>query len=103
MFAPLVDPAGLAETETRGRTAALMEDAASRPGHAAGAKMPSVLDIFADVADIAGRTVDDGAMGPAVTACRGMTMLPCDAAEACRAGGGGGGGPSRRATRGARA
>ena len=87
MFVSLVDPAGLVDMEACGRTAALMEEAAQRSGYAAGARMASLLkDIFADVAEIAGRAVDDGARGPADVAYGDMMMLLRDAADAYRAG-----------------
>ena len=87
MFISLVDPAGLVDMDTCGRTAALMEAAASRSGYKAGAKMASTLAaIFADMSEIAGRTVDDGAMGPTDIAYREIMEVLYDTAEAYRAG-----------------
>ena len=89
MFISLVDPAGLVDMDACRRTAGLMEEAASRSGYAAGAKMASILaGIFAGVAEIAGRPVDDGAMGPTDIAYRDMMVLLYDTAEAYGAGDG---------------
>ena len=87
MFVSLVDPAGLVDMDTCGKTAALMEEEASRSGYKAGAKMASTLAaIFADMKEIAGRTVDDGAMGPTDIAYREIMEVLYDTAEAYRAG-----------------
>ena len=87
MFVSLVDPAGLVDMDACGRTAALMEEAASRSGYEAGAKMASSLAaIFADMKEIAGRTVGDGAMGPVDMAYAEIMGVLYDAAEAYRAG-----------------
>ena len=64
MFVSLVDPAGLLDMEACRRTAGRMEEAASRSGYEAGARMASILsDMFAATDDIADRPVEDGSLG----------------------------------------
>ena len=88
MFVSLVDPAGLLDMEACGRTAGRMEKAASRSGYEAGARMASILaDIFAATDDIAGRPVEDGALGHAGFARQFMMAVLRDTAEAYRDGG----------------
>ena len=88
MFISLVGPAGLADMEACGRTAGRMEEAASRAGYEAGARMASILaDIFAAVDDMAGRPVEDGAMGHTDLACQFMLDVLYETAEAYRDGG----------------
>ena len=87
-FVSLVDPAGLLDMEACGRTAGRLEKAASRSGYEAGARMASILaDIFAAVDDIAGRPVEDGALGHTRVACRSMRGVLYETAEAHRDGG----------------
>ena len=63
MFVSLAGPAGLLYMEECLKLAGRMGDAASRSGYGAGARMASALaGIFADMADIANRSVDDGAL-----------------------------------------
>ena len=74
MFVSLVDPAGLLDMEACRRTAGRMEEAASRSGYEAGARMASILsDMFAAMDDMAGRPVEDGSLGHA-EAARGFMM-----------------------------
>ena len=88
MFISLVGPAGLLDMEACGGTAGRMEEAASRAGYEAGARMASILaDIFEAVDDIAGRPVEDGALGHAGIARRFMMGVLRGAAEAYRDGG----------------
>ena len=88
MFVSLVDPAGLVDTDKCGRTAALMEEASSRSGYVAGARMSCLLaGIFADVGHIAGRQVEDGVLDHAFVAAQCMMDALLGAAEACREGG----------------
>ena len=87
-FVSLVDPAGLLDMEACGRTAGRMEEAASRSGYEAGARMASILaDMFAATDDIAGRPVEDGALGHAGIARRFMMGALRGTAEAYRDGG----------------
>ena len=87
-FVSLVDPAGLLDMEACVRAAGRMEEAASRSGYEAGARMASILaDIFEAVDDIAGRPVEDGALGHAGIARRFMMGVLYEAAEAYRDGG----------------
>ena len=87
MLASLVDPAGLLDTERCGRTAALMEEAASRSGYEAGARMSRILaDIFDDAGHIADMPVEDGALDHAFVASERMKEALSGAAEACREG-----------------
>ncbi len=88
MFISLVDPAGLLDMEKCSRTAGLMADSASRSGYRAGARMASLLiDIFADMADIVNRPVEDGALGCTQNGFRHMIGVLYDTARAYRAGG----------------
>ena len=88
MFVSLVDPAGLLDMEACGRTVGFMADAASRSGYRAGARMSSILaGIFADMADIANRPVEDGALGHADIAFQHMIGVLYDTAKAYRGGG----------------
>ena len=87
MFISLVDPAGLLDMEACGRTAGRMEEAASRSGYKAGARMASILaDIFAAIDDMAGRPVEDGALGHTEVACRFMLGVLRGTAEVYRDG-----------------
>ena len=88
MFVSLVDPAGLLDMDKCGRTANLMADAASRSGYRAGARMASLLiGIFADMADIVNRPVEDGALRHTFVAFRHMIGALYDTARAYRDGG----------------
>ena len=87
MFVSLVDPAGLLDMEACRRTAGRMEEAASRSGYEAGARMASLLtDIFAATDDIAGRPVEDGSLGHTEVACQFMMGVLYDTARAYRDG-----------------
>ena len=87
-FVSLVDPAGLLDMEACVRIAGRMEEAASRSGYEAGARMSSILaDMFAATDDIAGRPVEDGALGHAGIARRFMMGVLRGTAEAYRDGG----------------
>ena len=89
MFVSLVDPAGLLDTERCGRTAALMEEEASRSGYAAGVRMSRLLAaIFADVDHIASWRVEDGVLDHAFVAAQCMMDALLGTAEAYREGGG---------------
>ncbi len=84
-FVTLVNPAGLLDMEWCGAAAGRMRDAAVRSGYGAGAKMSSLLaDVFAAMADIAGRPVGDGALGHAEAAHLSMMRVLCGAARAYR-------------------
>ena len=84
---PLVDPAGLLDMERCGEIAGRMEEAASRSGYGAGARMASILgDVFADVADIVNRPVEDGALHYTTSACREMRALLYGTAKSYREG-----------------
>ena len=88
MFVSLVDPAGLLDMDRCGRTAGLMADSASRSGYRAGAKMASLLaGIFADMADISSRPVEDGALGHTQIGFRHMIGVLYGTARAYRDGG----------------
>ena len=88
MFVSLVDPAGLLDTEKCGRTAALMEEAASRAGYEAGARMSRLLaGIFEDLGHIADMPVEDGVLDHTSIAARYMMEALFDTAEAYREGG----------------
>ena len=88
MFISLVDPAGLLDMEKCSRTACLMADSASRSGYRAGAKMASLLaGIFADMADIVNRPVEDGVLGHTQNGFFHMIGVLYDTARAYRAGG----------------
>ena len=88
MFVSLVDPAGLLDMDRCGRTAGLMADSASRSGYRADARMASLLiGIFADMADIVNRPVEDGALGHTQIGFRHMIGVLYDTARAYRAGG----------------
>ena len=88
MFVSLVDPAGLLDMEKCSRTAGLMADSASRSGYRAGARMASLLaGIFADMAYISNRPVEDGALGHTQIGFRHMIGVLYDTAEAYRDGG----------------
>ncbi len=87
MFVSLVDPAGLLDMEACRRTAASMEEAASRSGYEAGARMASILsDMFAATDDIAGRPVEDGSLGHTWVAHGFIMGVLYDTAEAYRDG-----------------
>ena len=89
-FVSLVDPAGVLDMERAGRAAAGMREAASRSGYANGARMAGLLaDTFADVAEISGRPVDDGALYHTSDAFRRMMTLLYGTAESYRDGGDG--------------
>ena len=86
-FVSLVDPAGLLDMEACVRIAGRMEEAASRSGYEAGARMSSILaDMFAATDDIAGRPVEDGALGHTGVACQFMLGVLYETAEAYRDG-----------------
>ena len=88
MFVSLVDPAGLLAMDRCGRTATPMADAASRSGYSAGARMASALaGIFVDIGDMAGRPVEDGALGHMGNAFWHMNGVLYDTAVAYRGGG----------------
>ncbi len=88
MFVSLVDPAGLLDMEACGMTAGRMEEAASRTGYEAGAKMASILsDMFATTDDIAGRPVEDGSLGHTGIAHGFLMGVLRSTAEAYRDGG----------------
>ena len=88
MFVSLVDPAGLLDMDRCGRTAGLMADSASRSGYQAGGRMASLLaGIFADMADIVNRPVEDGALGHTQNGFFHMINVLYDTAKAYRAGG----------------
>ena len=87
MLVSLVDPAGLLDTEGCRRTAALMEEAASRAGHEAGARMARLLaDIFEDLGHVADMQVEDGVLDDAPVASWNMKRVLFDTADACREG-----------------
>ena len=88
MFVSLVDPAGLLDMDRCTRTANLMADAASRSGYNADARMASLLiGIFADMAEMANRPVEDGALGHTLIGFRHMIGVLYDTARAYRDGG----------------
>lgn len=88
MFVSLAGPAGLLDMEECLGLAGRIGDAASRSGYGAGAKMAAALaGIFADVADIVNRPVDDGALGYTYDAFQSMMGVLYDAGEAYRDGG----------------
>ena len=88
MFVSLAGPAGLLDMEECLGLAGRMGDAASRSGYGAGARMASSLaGIFADVADIVNRPVDDGALDWTYDAFQSMMGVLYDAGEAYRDGG----------------
>lgn len=87
-FVSLAGPAGLLDMEECLKLAGRMGDAASRSGYGAGARMASALaGIFADMADIANRSVDDGALEYTYDAFQSMMGVLYDAGEAYRDGG----------------
>ena len=88
MFVSLVDPAGLLDMEKCAETAGRMRRSALESGYRAGADMSSSLaGIFADIADISGRPVDDGVLCHTYMASSWMLEVLYDTAEAYRAGG----------------
>ena len=88
MFVSLAGPAGLLDMEKCLETAGRMGDAASRSGYGAGARMAaSLAGIFADVADIVNRPVDDGAIDGTYDAFRSMMGVLFGAGEEYRSGG----------------
>ena len=88
MFVSLAGPAGLLDMEKCLDTAGRMGDAASRSGYGAGARMAaSLAGIFADVADIVNRPVDDGAIDSTYNAFRSMMGVLFGAGEEYRSGG----------------
>ena len=87
LFVSLVDPAGLLDMERCGEIAGRMEEAASRSGYGAGARMASILgDVFADVANIVNRPVEEGALYYTTSACREMRPLLYGTAKSYREG-----------------
>ena len=88
MFISLVDPAGLLDMEACRRMAGRMEEAASRTGYRAGARMAAILsDMFAAADDIADRPVEDGSLGHTWVSHGFMMGALYDTAEAYRDGG----------------
>ena len=88
MFVSLAGPAGLLDMEKCLETAGRMGDAASRSGYGAGERMAaSLAGIFADVADIVNRPVDDGALDSTYDAFRSMMGVLYGAGEEYRSGG----------------
>ena len=83
----LVDPAGLMDMGSCGRTAALMEDESSRAGYAAGVRMSRLwAAIFADIDYIAGMPVEDGVLDHAYIAVRHMKEVLFAMSDAYRDG-----------------
>ena len=88
MFVSLAGPAGLLDMEKCLEVAGRMGDAASRSGYGAGERMAaSLAGIFADVADIVNRPVDDGALDSTYDAFRSMMGVLYGAGEEYRSGG----------------
>ena len=88
MFVSLAGHAGLLDMEKCLETAGRMGDAASRSGYGAGERMAaSLAGIFADVADIVSRPVDDGAIDGTYDAFRSMMGVLYGAGEEYRSGG----------------
>ena len=88
MFVSLAGPAGLLDMEKCLEVAGRMEDAASRSCYGAGERMAaSLAGIFADVAEIVNRPVDDGALDSTYDAFRSMVGVLYGAGEEYRSGG----------------
>ena len=88
MFVSLAGPAGLLDMEKCLEVAGRMGDAASRSGYGAGERMAaSLAGIFADVAEIVNRPVDDGALDSTYDAFRSMMGVLFGAGEEYRSGG----------------
>ena len=88
MFVSLAGPAGLLDMEKCLEVAGRMGDAATMSGYGAGAKMAaSLASIFADMADIVNRPVDDGALDSTYDAFRSMMGVLYGAGEEYRSGG----------------
>lgn len=86
-FVSLVGPAGLLDMAKCSETAGMMRRAALESGYRAGARMSSALAcIFADMADMAGRPVEDGALHHTSVAFRHMMAALYDTARAYRNG-----------------
>ena len=87
MFVSLVDPAGLLYMDRCAEAAGRMEDAASKAGYGAGARMAAALaGIFADTDRIVDRPVDDGGLYYTHSAFGNMMGVLYDTAEAYRDG-----------------
>ena len=87
MFVSLVDPAGLLYMDRCAEAAGRMEDAASRAGYGAGARMAAALaGIFADTGRIVGRQVDNTTLHCTHLAFRNMMGVLYKTAEAYRDG-----------------
>ena len=87
LFVSLVDPAGLVDMDKCAETARRMGRVALESGYHAGARMSSILaDIFADMADMASRRVDDGALHQTTIAFSHIMGVLYDTAEAYRDG-----------------
>ncbi len=90
LFVSLIDPLGLLDMEKCGRIAARMGEVSSRSGYHMGVRMASLLaDIFADMSDIVGRPVDDGALHLTTIAYREARAVLYDTAVSYRGGGDG--------------
>ena len=88
MFVSLAGPAGLLDMEKCLEVAGRMGAAASRSGYGAGERMAaSLAGIFADVAEIVNRPVDDGALDSTYDAFRSMMGVLFGAGEEYRSGG----------------
>ena len=86
-FVSLVDPAGLLYMDRCAEAAGRMEDAASKVGYGAGARMAAALaGIFADTGRIVDRLVDDGGLYYTRIAFRNMMGVLYKTAEAYRDG-----------------
>lgn len=86
-FVSLVGPAGLLDMAKCSETAGMMRRAALESGYRAGARMSSALAcIFADMSDMAGRPVEDGALHHTSVAFRHMMAALYDTARAYRNG-----------------
>ena len=86
-FVSLVDPAGLLYMDRCAEAAGRMEDAASKVGYGAGARMAAALaGIFADTGRIVDRLVDDGGLYYTYSAFRNMMGVLYDTARAYRDG-----------------
>ena len=87
MFVSLVDPAGLLYMDRCAEAAGRMEDAASKAGYGAGARMAAALaGIFADTDRIVSGQVDDTTLHCTHLAFRNMMGVLYDTARAYRGG-----------------